>query len=416
MGKAQVGDTRAIVTQAVENAEITDVHTHLYPPGFGDLLLWGIDEQLVFHYLVAEAFRWIEMPYDRFWAMPKRDQADLIWKTLFLDRSPISEACVGVLRTQKLLGLDVASRDLEAFREFFAGLTTKQYVARVFEAARVKEVVMTNDPFDPSERAVWLDGHEADPRFRAALRLDPLLMSWPDACRQLRGWGYDVEEGLGLKTRAEVRRFLEDWVRRIDALYMAVSLPPDFMLPDQSPRGLIVEHCILPVCRELDRPFSLMLGVKKRVNRGLQLAGDAVGKCDLRALEYLLAHHPRTKFMATVLARENQHELVVLARKFRNLLVFGCWWFMNNPVLIDELTRMRTEMLGLAFVPQHSDARVLDQLLYKWDHFKRIVIPILTDRYEAMAACGWQATEAEIKRDVAALFGGNFRRFLKINL
>ena len=23
---------------------VIDMHTHLYPPGFGDLMLWGIDE------------------------------------------------------------------------------------------------------------------------------------------------------------------------------------------------------------------------------------------------------------------------------------------------------------------------------------------------------------------------------------
>jgi hypothetical protein len=50
-----------------------------------------------------------------------------------------------------------------------------------------------------------------------------------------------------------------------------------------------------------------------------------------------------------VLARENQHELAVLARKFRNLHIFGCWWFLNNPSLVDEVTRMRVELLGLSF-------------------------------------------------------------------
>jgi hypothetical protein len=58
-----------------------------------------------------------------------------------------------------------------------------------------------------------------------------------------------------------------------------------------------------------------------------------------------------------MLARENQHELAVAARKFGNLMVFGCWWFVNNPSLITEITRMRVELLGTSFIPQHSDAR-----------------------------------------------------------
>jgi len=34
------------------------MHPHLHDPAFGELLVWGIDELLVYHYLVAEAFRY----------------------------------------------------------------------------------------------------------------------------------------------------------------------------------------------------------------------------------------------------------------------------------------------------------------------------------------------------------------------
>jgi len=83
---------------------------------------------------------------------------------------------------------------------------------------------------------------------------------------------------------------------------------------------------------------------------------------------------------------ENQHELCVLARKFRNLHLFGCWWFTNVPSVIDEITRLRLELLGLSFTPQHSDARVLDQLIYKWTHFRRILAGALTDQYSDLCA------------------------------
>ena len=62
-----------------------------------------------------------------------------------------------------------------------------------------------------------------------------------------------------------------------------------------------------------------------------------------------------------MLSVDNQHELCVLARKFGNLHVYGCWWFCNNPSIIEQTTRMRLEMLGTAFTCQHSDARVLEQ-------------------------------------------------------
>jgi hypothetical protein len=111
-----------------------------------------------------------------------------------------------------------------------------------------------------------------------------------------------------------------------------------------------------------------MPGARRAVNPALRLAGDGVGRSDLTALENLCAANPDNRFLATVLSRENQHELCVLARKFRTLHIFGCWWFTNTPYVINEMTRLRLELLGLSFTPQHSDARVLDQILYKWDH------------------------------------------------
>ena len=29
---------------------------------------------------------------------------------------------------------------------------------------------------------------------------------------------------------------------------------------------------------------------------------------------------------------------VCIARKFANLMPFGCWWFLNNPSIIAEIT------------------------------------------------------------------------------
>ena len=34
-------------------------------------------------------------------------------------------------------------------------------------------------------------------------------------------------------------------------------------------------------------------------------------------------------------------------------------------------------MLGTSFIPQHSDARVLEQLIYKWRNTRRTLAPIL---------------------------------------
>src|SRR6267143_1927334 len=91
------GRRRAALAKRIEKIVATtpvfDIHTHLYDPAFRDLLLWGIDELLVYHYLVAEAFRYFDGPYEQFWALPRTRQAELIWNALFVRHSPVSEAC-----------------------------------------------------------------------------------------------------------------------------------------------------------------------------------------------------------------------------------------------------------------------------------------------------------------------------------
>jgi hypothetical protein len=406
----------AAVEETVARTPVSDIHTHLYDPAFGKLLLWGIDELLVYHYLVAETFRYLDMPFANFWELPRKRQADMIWDALFIKNSPISESCRGVLTTLNALGLDVRKRDLNAIRNWFAEWDMEDYVTHCMELANVREICMTNSPFDDQERSLWEGGFKRDPRFTAGLRIDPLLLSWSSTWHQLAHWGYKVSEDLTAHTFSEIRRFLGDWTERMNPRFVMVSLADDFEFPAQGECALIIEKAIVPHCRDVGIPFALMPGVRRQVNPELRLAGDGVGRVDLGAVQNLCAMYPDTKFITTVLSRENQHELCVLARKFRNLHIFGCWWFLNNPSLVDEMTRMRVELLGLSFTPQHSDARVLDQLIYKWQHSRGIISKVLVEKYGDLAATGWVPTREEIERDVKKLFGGAFDEFCALQL
>jgi hypothetical protein len=63
-------------------------------------------------------------------------------------------------------------------------------------------------------------------------------------------------------------------------------------------------------------------------------------------------------------------------------------------------------------IPQHSDARVLDQLVYKWDHSRNVIGKVLTDKYQDLIEAGWRLTRAEIERDVRLMLRDNFQEFL----
>ena len=411
-----INELHQAIQTIVQETPITDMHTHLYAPDFGELLLFGIDELLTYHYLIAEFFRMSTMSYDEFWALDKAGQAEAIWECLFIENSPISEACRGVLTVLEQLGLDTTTRDLQSYRAYFDAQEPSAFIDTVYESANLASTVMTNDPFDDLERPVWEQGYPGDRRFHAALRIDPLLNQWEASCKRLLGWGYNVEPGLNDTTLSEIRRFLDEWMTRMDALYMAVSLPPEFAYPEDSARAKILEHCILPVAKKHNRPFAMMIGVTRQVNPQLRLAGDSLGKSAMAPVEALCAQFPENKFMVTMLTREDQHELSVTARKFRNLLIFGCWWFLNNPSLIEEMTRMRIELLGPSIMPQHSDARVLDQVIYKWAHSRQIITKVLCDKYTDLVNTGWEVAHGELKRDIERLLGGNFWRFVDLTL
>ena len=383
-----------IVDEELGAARFIDVHTHLFKPSLGALGLWGIDELITYHYLEAELFRFSPITPEEYWKLSKTEQADAIWRALFVENSPVSEATRGVVAVLKAFGLPTEGTDLKKARKFFAAQKLESHIENVFKLAGISEAVMTNDPLDPAEAPLWEAGSPEHPLFHAVLRLDRVLEKWSDT--------------------AKARRFLQDWSKRMKPVYMAVSLPYDFQYPEASRRSRTLRDAVLPVCREFDIPLSLMIGVRRQVNPRIKLAGDGAGKADLAALEHLCREFPENRFLVSVLSRENQHELCVYARKFGNLLPFGCWWFLNNPSVVEEITRERIEMLGTSFIPQHSDARVLEQVIYKWHNTRRTLAPILTNTYSLLAEDGRAVSREQIKRDIDKLFRRNFAEFCRI--
>jgi hypothetical protein len=388
-------DLRTQVQLIVDSTYVTDVHTHIFPPAFKQLCLFGIDELLTYHYLVAETFRSARISYAGFWRMSKTEQADLVWQTLFVENSPVSEAARGVIGVLDAFGLDTRAPDLREAREFFNSRTVAEHIDHVFDLALVNDVVMTNDPLDEAEARMWREGVDLDRldrRFRSSLRLDRLLND-PE------------RSGDVLSTR----RFLDEWIQRMNPVYLAASLPAEFQFPSDDTRDHLLREVVLPAAKDHGLPLTMMIGVRRQVNSQLRDAGDGMGRADVKAIERLCAENLDVKFLVTFLSRENQHELCVAARKFNNLMPFGCWWFLNNPSMVSEITRERFELLGPSFIPQHSDARVLEKLIYKWRHARKEIAVALYDSYARLLDSGSAVTSEEISRDVRRLFSGNFQ-------
>src|SRR5579864_4661937 len=409
---------QGVVEEVLHQTKFIDIHTHLFPPAFGKLGLWGIDELLTYHYLEAEFFRSSEMTPEVYFQLSKTQQADAIWRALFVENSPVSEATRGVVAVLQTFGLQTDACDLAEARNFFRSQNLEAHIKQTLRLAGVDAITMTNDPLDPEEQHFWMSAGERDPRFRAALRLDRILRQWRAHYEQLQALGYSVDSQLSDRSIAEIRRFLADWQQRMAPAYMAVSLPDmrvqpliPSQFPDESTFGRILMEAVVPASRELNMPLALMIGVRRQVNPRIRMAGDGVGRADLRAIENLCRTFPDNRFLVAVLSRENQHELCVLARKFSNLMPFGCWWFLNTPSIVEEITRERVEMLGMSFIPQHSDARILEQLIYKWKNTRAAMAKVLGDAYRLLVRDGRAVLRQDIERDVNRLFRGNFQKW-----
>jgi len=466
--KVKAADIHSVVWSEVRGQEVIDLHTHLLPPSHGALCLWGIDEMLTYHYLVSEYFMTApaDITPEGFFAMNKNHQADLIWESLFIQRSPISEATRGVLTTLQALGLqsDVDNRDLDSIRKFYDGFReeglkgVEKFVGEVYRIAGVRYALMTNIPFDSNEAQHWRPMKKEYPEtFKSALRVDPLLAGDRKTVENaLRASGYST-------SLEDARKYLHDWCDTMKPEYLMASTPHDFSLPPSEGGGTLsgvtkkgvnesslqspfafadltgndcndceatdnlpsiinetsdfLTEVLMPVCEERDLPLALKIGAHRSVNPALLSAGDGlVAFADTNSLARLCGRFPKVRFLATFLSRNNQQEACVLASKFRNLHIYGCWWFCNNPSIIKEITQMRVEMLGTAFTAQHSDARVVDQLIYKWSHSRAVIAKVLVTEYEKAIASGWRPTRKEIRRDVGRLFGGSFSEFMTKSL
>src|SRR4029453_5970389 len=136
----------SVVDDVLGTTSFIDIHTHLFSPSLGSLGLWGIDELLTYHYLEAELFRFSPVTPEHYWTLNKTERADLVWKTLFVENTPLSEAARGVIAVLSALKLDTASKTLAPLRAYFREQKLADYIPRVFRLAGISPAVMTNDP------------------------------------------------------------------------------------------------------------------------------------------------------------------------------------------------------------------------------------------------------------------------------
>ena len=393
------------ITDIINETKIFDIHTHLFPPEFKKYHLSGISEVLNYHYLIAELFSTTNINVKKFYKLTNKEKANIIWEELFQKRTPISEACKGVLTILSQLSIDYMSKSFDEINSEYSKLNLSDL--QIFKISKISNVVMTNNPFDKSEWQLFKNKNWDTNKYLASLRLDDILMNLDkclDICKENID-NFDNENDL-------IINYLDLVYDESKPVYAALSLN-NLQLNSFLKNKFIPD--ILKWLEIKNIPLSLLLGVRRQVNKGFLLAGDGIDRIDLRNISEICNQYPNNKILCSCLSFNDQHELTVLARKYQNLKIFGFWWFMNQPSLIKIILNLRIELLGLNFIPQHSDARVTDQLIYKWIHFKTLLSKVLYNHYNDIQIKNFKISENQISDDVSKLFYKNSQNYLNLN-
>ena len=328
---------RRAVAQEVDACDAIDVHAHCFAHEYGpELMLYGVDLLLTAGFgdeqhlacspdLVAQYLSVADDTPDAFARLPSATQAERIREALFVRRSPISEACTGVVATLAALGLTkpLGARSLGGVRAWYAAQGGARFNDKVMRLAKLKYVVTSHSPFFSARQlAASLHPPPPPPRYRAALEVNSLLepLGWPKVLATLAAAGEPASFG-GLTS------LLERCVAALHSQYLSCSTPHTFAYDGGGADGrrapesaavddieavkslisrtpldavapgaaTLLDQILLLLCRRHGIPLLLRMGTRRGMNASLRLAGDGVGLACLDALGRLCAAHPTTK-------------------------------------------------------------------------------------------------------------------------
>ena len=373
------------IEKFVNSTPIFDIHTHLFPSKFKKYYNVGLIKLLNYHYLKAELFSLGNIKIKNFNNLDDNKKANIIWDNLFLNRYPISTATQGVLRILKIYGVEDVNQKFDKILK----ITNENQLSEedIFKITNINQVVMTNNPFNSEEKKIL--NLNKDSKYLPSIRIDDLFMKPKSKNEHLNSWYLSGQEKIK-KAIKEIKIIIQ------------TNKPSYFSLSTENFKEFENEFFFknfLSLLKENKTPMMLLIGVKRGVNKLYNDAGDGIGTMNLDYLEKILIKFPRNKFLLSCLDYRDQFKLSVLARKFQNLKIVGFWWFNNNESIIENLLKQRFELLGDNFIVQHSDARIIDQLVYKWLDFKSIYIKVMVEKYQKLLSLGYKikATDLESK-------------------
>ncbi|MDR1535355.1 MAG: hypothetical protein LBU64_09705 [Planctomycetota bacterium] len=389
---------RRAIWDAVHQVPAAELRTAIRPEDVGHPVLSGLDGLLTSPALLEDFFRRralasrspeeTEAAERRLRSLAPGELADLVWRRLFLDRQPLSEAARAALTTLGLFGIDASGRDLREIRERFDRTPPGERWEKILRLANLEFVLHRVEPLEAGEAG---RPGASPPGFRPLLSLTRIFSGWRESVKKLRRLGFGVKARLDGFTPVEFRRYLAGEADRLKPAALGLDWPPEESL-DGRTAGRLAEEAVLPVCRE--KGLALLL------------APSPEGEI----FPALWKNHPRVKFLLFP-GRPDWLPPGGTAG-FRNLLPCGPDWPGSHPAGLAGFLGRRLETLGADFHACHSGAARPPELVGRWAHLRWLLGEALIRRQAELWRTGWRFSEEEAIRDARAVLGGNARAFL----
>lgn len=394
----------------IDRLPFVDPHTHISPlvPAAANL-----DELIGYHYYteLAHSTGVDQKQLGTAIAAQERVRKILAQATHFRNTVQFSWF-VDIVR--EFFGQEIESNGLAAaeadslWQAALSRMSQPDWAAQVLQRTGVSQIFLTNDFDDP------LAGFDRR-RFVPCLRADELVFRGTEPAVRNRLAQVTGIEPAGLKRWRSAIDALYRRFREAGAAYAAVSLPPTFA-PGPIPESEL-DRVLTPgaptntadpwlrstgifwelarACADHQLPFTLMIGVHRRVYRaGVDQGQDLFDqRTSLHAFAELFNHFPQVRFCISVLSSPQNQELASYAWIFPNVYPFGHWWYANAPAYIETDLRARLEVVPVSkLLGFYSDAYKLEFILPKFAMYRRCLARVLARHF--VIERGWSETRA----------------------
>lgn len=400
-------ETKNLIWSLVHTTPAVDARVFAEAPGLTHPGVSGIDALLTTPEILAEFFRRRALGRPAVGAgdpgayaeheayvlsLTRGELADIVWRQLFVDHSPASEPARIVLTTMGMFGLDVSSGDLRLLREQYAAIPAEERLKKSLELANVELILHPVESMSVEEHCA---GRTQHPAFRPVLYVNELLEDWKESARKLRLEGFGVKAKVDEFTPLELRRYLGAEIARLKPTGVGLDWPDGKHAPGDNCIGRLVREAVLPLCREH--------GLTVFLSTAAMRIGD---------LSPLWRECQEVRFLLFPGREEAFYPATLEAARNRNVMLCGPDQPLSYPRIMEGFTGLRLENLGSGFHACHSGADAVEEMVGCWAHQRWTLGKALIRHYMDLWRTGWVYDEAALKRDIAALLGGNLRRFV----